>query len=69
MAATRGKRVAGKKKPKSIKAKVTSKMSSKRRLSRMGKEMKKVSQSGMGLDGLMELDLDPIGMMARSRVC
>lgn len=43
---TRGKRVAGKKKPKSIKAKVTSKMSSKRRLSRMGKEMKKVRLLG-----------------------
>jgi len=41
MGSTRGKRVPGKKKPKSIKAKVTSKMSSKRRLSRMGKEMKK----------------------------
>jgi len=41
MGSTRGKRVPGKKKPKSIKAKVSSKMSSKRRLSRMGKEMKK----------------------------
>lgn len=46
MAATRGKRVPGKKKPKSIKAKVTSKMSSKRRLSRMGKEIKKVRACG-----------------------
>lgn len=50
MGATRGKRVPGKKKPKSIKAKVTSKMSSKRRLSRMGKEMKKVSQHCRCLD-------------------
>lgn len=41
MGGTRGKRVPGKKKPKSVKAKVTSKMSSKRRLSRMGKELKK----------------------------
>ena len=41
MAQTRGKRVAGKKMPKSITAKVTSKMSSTRRLSRMAKEMKK----------------------------
>jgi hypothetical protein len=39
---TRGKRLQGKKKPKSIKAKVTSKMGSKRKLSRMGKELKKV---------------------------
>jgi len=45
MGQTRGKRVQGKKKPKSIKANVTSKMNSKRRLSRMGKEMKKVSHS------------------------
>jgi hypothetical protein len=44
MGGTRGKRVAGKKKPKAIKAKVTSKFSSKRRLSRMGKEMKKVGR-------------------------
>lgn len=46
---TRGKRIAGKKKPKSIKAKVTSKMNSKRRLSRMGKEMKKVGQRCVGV--------------------
>lgn len=38
---TRGKRVAGKKKPKSIKAKINSRVGSKRKLSRMGKEMKK----------------------------
>ena len=45
---TRGKRIAGKKKPKSIKAKVTSKMNTKRKLSRMGKEMKKVREHGHG---------------------
>lgn len=42
MGGTRGKRVQGKKKPKAVKAKVTAKMNSKRRFSRMGKEAKKV---------------------------
>lgn len=48
---TRGKRVAGKKKPKSIKAKVNSKIGSKRKLSRMGKEMKK-GQKGIAANYL-----------------